>query len=74
LDSTANAQLSETLDRKIGETAIFRRMHQELFNLLSNVRHFTSSGGKVSISVAPDGSDIVFYVTDSGVGIALENR
>jgi signal transduction histidine kinase len=49
-------------------------MHQALFNLLSNVRHFTSSGGKVSISVAPDGSDIVFYVTDSGVGIALENR
>jgi PAS domain S-box-containing protein len=51
-----------------------RKLKQILVNLLSNGIKFTDTGGKVTLSIwcQPD-SGYVFQVTDTGIGIALED-
>ena len=41
-----------------------------LVNLLGNALKFTPVGGRVALSIAPGESEIVFSVSDTGVGIA----
>ncbi len=48
------------------------KVHQILGNLLSNAVKFTPEGGWVTLKAACDGNDLVFTVTDTGVGIAPE--
>jgi signal transduction histidine kinase len=50
------------------------KLHQILTNLLSNAVKFTPEGGRVTLKAAGDGTDLVFTVTDTGVGIAPEER
>src|SRR6185312_7064121 len=50
------------------------KLHQILTNLISNAVKFTPEGGRVTVRAAGDGSDLVFTVTDSGVGIAPEEQ
>jgi hypothetical protein len=50
-----------------------RRIRQVLINLLSNAIKFTPSGGHITLAVELEGSEIVFSVTDSGIGITPEN-
>jgi signal transduction histidine kinase len=45
------------------------RVAQVLANLVSNAIKFTPAGGKVSIRVQRSGSEIVFTVSDTGIGI-----
>jgi signal transduction histidine kinase len=47
-----------------------QRLEQVLLALLSNAIKFTHPGGKVAVSAANDGGDVVIDVTDSGIGIA----
>jgi signal transduction histidine kinase len=49
------------------------RMSQALGNLLSNAVKFTPAGGKISVVVGRRGSDLVFRVTDTGLGIPPED-
>ncbi|WP_420404477.1 ATP-binding protein [Nisaea sp.] len=49
-----------------------RSIRQILLNLLSNAVKFTPSGGKVGIFVDQTGEDIVFRVSDNGIGISEE--
>ncbi|MBD1914590.1 MULTISPECIES: PAS domain S-box protein [Cyanophyceae] len=59
-----------------------RRVRQILINLLANAVKFTSEGGRVSLTVAPelcqDGNAIQtvmrFTVKDTGIGIAPDNQ
>ncbi|MNS09163.1 Autoinducer 2 sensor kinase/phosphatase LuxQ [compost metagenome] len=44
------------------------KVRQTLFNLLSNASKFTE-GGLVSLSVTTDGSDVLFRVRDTGIGM-----
>jgi len=48
------------------------KVRQILLNLLSNAVKFTSHGG-VSLRALVNGGDIVWTVTDSGIGIAAED-
>lgn len=50
------------------------KLHQILTNLLSNAVKFTPEGGRVTLKATSDGNDLVFTVTDSGVGIAPEEQ
>ena len=45
------------------------RLNQILMNLLSNAIKFSPKNKTVSLTVQKDGSDIVFDVTDQGIGI-----
>ena len=50
-----------------------RAIKQILINLLSNAIKFTQRGGKVIVSAAMRGTDIVLRVEDTGVGIAADD-
>ncbi len=50
------------------------KVHQILTNLLSNAVKFTPEGGRVTLKAACDGTDLVFTVSDTGVGIAPEEQ
>jgi cell cycle sensor histidine kinase DivJ len=50
-----------------------RAIKQILINLLSNALKFTQRGGKVVVSAAVRGPDIILCVEDTGVGIAEED-
>jgi signal transduction histidine kinase len=50
------------------------KVHQILTNLLSNAVKFTPEGGWVTLKAQNDGTDLVFTVTDTGVGIAPEEQ
>ncbi|MFM7191434.1 MAG: PAS domain-containing protein, partial [Microcystaceae cyanobacterium] len=46
------------------------RIRQSLINLLSNAIKFTPGGGKIILSVQLEEQEIVFSVTDTGIGIS----
>jgi signal transduction histidine kinase/CheY-like chemotaxis protein len=48
------------------------RIRQVLFNLLNNAARFTECGG-VTVGVRGHGEEVIFVVTDTGVGIAPED-
>jgi PAS domain S-box-containing protein len=55
-------------------TADARRLKQALFNLLSNALNFTPKGGRVTLSASRDDGELLFDVTDTGVGIPEEDQ
>jgi len=50
----------------------FARLAQVLANLLNNAAKYTDDGGQISLGAAREGSEIVFRVRDSGMGIPKE--
>ena len=48
------------------------RIRQVILNLLSNARHYTTTGG-VTVSIQHAAGDIVISVKDTGLGISAEN-
>ncbi len=48
------------------------RLEQILINLLTNATRYTETGGHIRLSAKHDGSNIVFKVHDTGVGIPPE--
>lgn len=48
------------------------RLAQVLSNLLNNAAKYTADGGRVALSAAQDGTDVVIRIDDSGVGIPSE--
>jgi signal transduction histidine kinase/CheY-like chemotaxis protein len=51
-----------------------RRFKQVVLNLISNAVKFTPDGGNVSVHACRDGSDLTVTVTDTGIGVAPEDR
>jgi signal transduction histidine kinase len=50
------------------------KLNQILANLLSNAVKFTPEGGRVTLTAAVEGDDLVLTVADTGVGIAPEEQ
>lgn len=50
----------------------FARVAQILSNLVNNAAKYTPKGGRVSLSAAREGNQVVFRIRDSGVGIPSE--
>src|SRR5439155_12123132 len=50
------------------------KLQQILSNLLSNAIKFTPEGGRVQLKVEAEAGDAVLTVTDTGVGIALDEQ
>jgi PAS domain S-box-containing protein len=48
------------------------RMAQVIANLLTNAAKYTLPGGRITVSAARDGSDVVLHVQDTGAGISAE--
>jgi signal transduction histidine kinase len=51
-----------------------RRVQQVVFNLLSNAVKFTPRGGSVVVASAREDGEVLVSVTDTGPGIAVEDR
>jgi signal transduction histidine kinase/DNA-binding response OmpR family regulator len=50
----------------------FARVAQILSNLVNNAAKYTPKGGRISLSAARDGDEVVFRIRDSGIGIPPE--
>jgi signal transduction histidine kinase/DNA-binding response OmpR family regulator len=50
----------------------FARVAQVLSNLVNNAAKYTPKGGRISLSAAREGDEVVFRIRDSGVGIPPE--
>lgn len=50
--------------------ADIKKIRQVLSNLIRNAIQFTPSGGQITVSLEPKGSDIITCVRDTGVGIS----
>lgn len=48
------------------------RIEQVLLNIIHNAIKFTDPGGSISIQVDKQGSDVLFAVSDTGIGIAAD--
>jgi signal transduction histidine kinase len=67
--------LAQDVDSRIGDfRGDERKIKQILLNLLSNAIKFTPEGGRVDVRAIPNGDVIEISVTDTGVGIAPEDR
>jgi two-component system, NtrC family, sensor kinase len=51
-----------------------RKIRQVLLNLLSNAVKFTPEGGRVAVRAAPANGGVEISVSDTGIGIAVEDQ
>lgn len=49
------------------------KVRQVLFNLISNAIKYTPQGGSVTVRAGKKGTDLMISVTDTGIGIALDD-
>lgn len=67
-----------TLSLTIGSEPVIRGdrdlLFQALANLLDNAIKYTPSGGAVAVQVQPDAADVRITISDSGPGIAEDQR
>jgi len=71
---THNIELTFQIGADVGVIkADERKIKQVLLNLVSNAVKFTPDGGKISVEVSGNDSQVEFSVTDSGIGIRQED-
>ncbi len=63
-------RVPDDLPVMIGDPRAFK---QVVLNLVSNAIKFTERGGKVTVSAGVEGSRLMLRVTDTGVGIAVDD-
>ncbi len=70
-EHTLTVTLPQTAVRVRGD---FSRLAQILANLLNNAAKYTDKKGRLDLEAMREGSDIVFRVRDSGIGIPAESQ
>ncbi len=55
-------------------SGIYQLIYGIVYNLCDNAIKYNRKGGKVAVSVAQDGGDVVLSVSDTGIGIAPEHQ
>jgi two-component system, NtrC family, sensor kinase len=67
--------LDVSVDERLGLfVADERKIRQVLLNLLSNAVKFTPEGGRVAVRAAPADGGVEISVSDTGIGIAVEDQ
>jgi PAS domain S-box-containing protein len=69
-----NIQIQQKLEARQSVYADRVRFKQLLYNLLSNAVKFTPKGGSVDLRGYDDGASVCVAVTDTGIGIRLEDQ
>jgi heavy metal sensor kinase len=54
-------------------TGDLERLRELLFNLIGNAIQYTTAGGRVAVSLAREGNNILITVSDTGIGIPDED-
>jgi len=49
------------------------RFAQIMENLIGNAAKFTRPGGRITVGAMADGGDVLFWIRDTGIGIAAEH-
>jgi signal transduction histidine kinase/DNA-binding response OmpR family regulator/ligand-binding sensor domain-containing protein len=52
----------------------YKKIEKILINLISNAIKYNSSGGMVRVTVRQSGENVIFMVSDEGIGISEENK
>lgn len=61
------------IDERIGLVSADRtRLRQVLWNIVGNAVKFTDHGG-ITVTIRPENGDVLFCISDTGIGIAPEN-
>ena len=68
---TLDVEVDEHLGEFVGDE---RKIKQILLNLLSNAVKFTPEGGRIGINARQANGSVEISVTDTGIGIALEDQ
>jgi signal transduction histidine kinase len=67
--------LDQAIDDRVGDiVADERKVKQILLNLLSNAVKFTPAGGRIGVTATATDEAITISVSDTGIGIAPEDR
>jgi CheY-like chemotaxis protein len=73
IESLKHELLVRLPDKTLWVQGDFARLTQVLANLLNNAAKYTEPGGRIALELERDGSEAVFRVRDSGIGILPEN-
>jgi signal transduction histidine kinase len=74
LVSSSSLELGVEVDPDVPEVWGDRdRLLQVFENLIGNAIKFTKAGGRITAGAAPRDDEVVFWVADTGAGIASEN-
>ena len=70
-----NITLHTAVDARLGQVrADERKIRQVVLNLLSNAIKFTPEGGRIEVGAVPKDGFVEVSVSDTGIGIALEDQ
>jgi CheY-like chemotaxis protein len=68
---TVTVEVADGIDTIDADGLLFKRV---VLNLLSNAVKFTPDGGTVSLRGYRDGTDLMVTVTDTGIGVPIEDQ
>jgi signal transduction histidine kinase len=70
-----NIKLKVNIDNNLKKMRIDeQKIRQVMMNFIDNALHYTKPEGQVEITLKKDGSNAIFEVTDTGIGVPKEDQ